>query len=103
MNKHFSVIASALLITGLSGCNVLRGESTPSQYVDDVALTTKIKADLVASDNVDALDVNVDVKNGRVTLSGYASNSAERARAVRVARGVDGVKSVNNRIEVKKN
>lgn len=102
MNKHYSLIACALLLTGVSGCNVLRGESTPSQYAGDVELTTKIKSDLLASGNVDGLDVNVDVKNGRVTLTGLASTAAERARAARVARAVDGVKSVTNRIEVKK-
>lgn len=104
MSKSCAAVAcAAVILAGVAGCNVLRGESTPSEYVDDVALTTKVKADLIDSKNVDALDVNVDVKDGRVTLTGWASNAQERTRAARVARNVSGVKSVDNQIELKKN
>ncbi|MGC4029364.1 MAG: BON domain-containing protein [Steroidobacteraceae bacterium] len=103
MTRKLPVLACVLLFGGLAGCNVLRGESTPSEYVDDVALTTKVKSDLLASKDVDGLDVNVDVKDGRVTLAGWATNAQERTRAARIARNVKGVKSVDNQIELKKN
>lgn len=86
----------------LSGCNVFRGQSTPGEYVDDVALTTKVKAELVDSSRVDALDVNVDSMNGRVTLKGWASTESEARAAGDIARRVDGVKSVDNQLQVKK-
>ena len=34
----------ALGMTGMTGCNVLRGQSTAGEYVDDATITTKIKA-----------------------------------------------------------
>lgn len=86
----------------LSGCNVFRGESTPGQYVDDVAITTKVKAKLLDSDNVDGLDVNVDSTNGKVTLSGWASSDAEARKATQLAREVEGVRSVDNQLKVKR-
>lgn len=98
-----AALAALMLGGGLAGCNVLRGQSTPSEYVDDVALTTKVKADLLESGRVDGLDVNVDVKDSRVTLTGWASSAAERNRAGQVARNVKGVKSVDNNIQIKRN
>jgi len=102
MNRKFLVTAMATLWVGVvGGCGVFQGGQTPSEYADDVSLTSKIKADLVDSDKVDALDVNVDVKNGNVTLSGYASTPAERDKATQVARNVSGVKSVDNNMTIK--
>jgi hyperosmotically inducible protein len=93
-----SVLAAAL---AGAGCNVFRGQSTPGQYVDDVAITSKVKADLLESHRVDGLDVNVDSLNGKVTLSGWASNQQEIRTAGEIARGVKGVKSVDNQLKVK--
>jgi len=86
----------------MSGCNVFRGQSTAGQYVDDVAITSKVKAELLESKRVDGLDVNVDSKNGRVTLRGWASSAAEAQTAGAIARDVEGVKSVDNQLEIKK-
>ena len=104
MNKirNAAVAATIAMTIGLTGCNVFRGQSTAGQYVDDVVITTDVKAKLLDSHKVDGLDVNVDSKNGYVTLHGYASNSAERAAAGSIARGVKGVKGVDNELELKK-
>jgi hypothetical protein len=53
------------------------------------------------SKKVDGLDVNVDVMNGKVKLTGWASSTAERAKATELARAVKGVKSVDNQIKLK--
>jgi hyperosmotically inducible periplasmic protein len=104
MNGKFKAMLGAAAISTLllgSGCNVFRGESTPGQYVDDVAITTKIKADMVDSKRVDAIDVNVDSANGRVKLSGFANTAAEIQAAGEIARSVKGVKSVDNQLKIK--
>lgn len=95
-------VLATVLVLGLTGCNVFRGQSTPGQYVDDVAITTKVKAELVDAKKVDAIDVNVDSKNGAVKLTGWASNLAEKSRAGSLAAKVEGVKSVDNQIQIKK-
>jgi osmotically-inducible protein OsmY len=102
--KNIRAIAVAgLLITGLAvtGCSVFRGQSTPGQYADDVAITAKVKSDLLDSKRVDGLDVNVDSANGRVRLSGWGSNATEIQTAGTIARRVEGVKSVDNQLKVK--
>lgn len=103
MNIVTKYAAAAALAASfaVSGCNVFRGQSTPGQYVDDVALTAEVKSKLAGSDRVDALDVNVDSMNGKVTLKGWASTPAEARAAGEIAREVDGVKSVDNQLQVK--
>lgn len=95
-------VAGVLIAVVASGCSVFRGQSTPAQYVDDVAITAKVKSDLLESHRVDGLDVNVDSANGRVRLSGWGSSAAEIQAAGSIARKVEGVKSVDNQLKIKK-
>lgn len=101
ISRLAAVAALTVALAGAAGCNVLRGQSTPGEYVDDVAITAQVKAELLESKRVDGLDVNVDSMNGRVTLSGWASSQAEARTAGEIARSVKGVKSVNNELKVK--
>jgi hyperosmotically inducible protein len=101
MKNIMATMVLAGVLAATAGCNVFRGESTPGEYVDDVAITTQVKYELLDSKKVDGLDVNVDVMNGRVKLTGWASSPAERAKATDLARAVKGVKSVDNQIKIK--
>jgi hyperosmotically inducible protein len=47
------------------------------------------------------LSIDVDTKNGVVTLNGSADKAGNADKAVALARGVDGVKSVQNNLTVK--
>ncbi|HEX2539463.1 MAG TPA: BON domain-containing protein [Caldimonas sp.] len=65
------------------------------------ALTAKVKAALLADPDVKGLQIDVDSRDGVVTLSGTLDSAANVARAQAIARGTDGVKSVENRLAVK--
>lgn len=69
--------------------------------IDDSVLTTKVKAALLADNQVKSTDISVETKQGEVLLSGFVDNEAQASRAIQVARGVDGVKNVNNKMSVK--
>lgn len=101
MRNIKATIVLACVLACAAGCNVLRGESTAGEYVDDVAITTAVKYELLESKKVDGLDVNVDVMDGKVKLTGWASGATERAKATELARAVKGVKSVDNQIKLK--
>ena len=101
MKNMKAMMVMACVLAGTAGCNVFRGESTAGEYVDDVAITTQVKYELLDSKKVDGLDVNVDVTNGKVKLTGWASSEAERLKATDLARAVKGVKSVDNQMKVK--
>ena len=69
--------------------------------VDDGAITAKVKTALLADPDVKGLRIDVDTKNGVVTLKGTADKSANRDRAVAIAKDTSGVKSVENQLVVK--
>jgi len=103
MNRFFKPAAAAMTVAiiMMSGCNVFRGQSTPGQYVDDVAITANVKSKLLDSGKVDGLDVNVDSTNGNVKLTGWASSPTEAKTAGDLARTVEHVKSVDNQLKIK--
>lgn len=60
----------------------------------DPGITTAVKSKLAADDTVKAYRIDVDTKDRVVTLSGQVDTAAAKARAVELARGVDGVRDV---------
>jgi len=92
---------TAVVLLTTSGCAVTRGQETTGAYIDDAALTTRIKARMIENEQVDANAIKVETLNGTVMLSGFAKSSVERSTAERIARGVNGVKAVKNEIAIR--
>lgn len=69
-----------------------------ANVVDNAALTTKVKAALLADELVKGTQINVDSSNGVVTLNGTVDNATHMQRAEQVARGVSGVTRVQNNL-----
>jgi osmotically-inducible protein OsmY len=69
--------------------------------LQDAEIVTKIKTGLAADKDLSALSIDVDSKDGEVTLSGTAPSSAAKARADAIAKNVKDVRKVHNRLEVK--
>ncbi len=69
--------------------------------IDDAAITAKVKTALVGEPGLKALQINVDTANGVVVLSGAVDTPQDLDRATQVAQAVQGVKSVDNRLNVK--
>jgi osmotically-inducible protein OsmY len=67
----------------------------------DTAITTKVKAGLVKEPNLDSLGIHVETEKGVVMLSGFVNSKEEADKAVKVAKGVDGVTRVKSAIKVK--
>ena len=70
-------------------------------YVEDTALTTKVKAALLGEKNLKSLPISVETTKGIVTLSGDVVSSAQIDQAVDVAKHVEGVKDVHNALTLK--
>lgn len=66
-----------------------------AEHVDDAWITTKVKSEMIANDEVKARDINVTTNEGVVVLTGTLRSKAERNRAVQIARDVKGVKRVD--------
>jgi hyperosmotically inducible periplasmic protein len=95
----FALLAGATVVT--TGCAVIRDQQTAGAYVDDVALTTAVKAKFVEDKTVDAGAIKVEALNGTVQLSGFAKSSAEKAQAEFLARNTKGVRQVKNDLLVR--
>lgn len=94
-----AVSAAALITT--TGCAVVRDQQTVGTYIDDAALTTRVKARFAEDKTVSALAINVETFKGVVQLSGFAKSAEERAAAERLARSTSGVQDVRNDILVR--
>jgi hyperosmotically inducible periplasmic protein len=68
----------------------------------DAALTASVKTKFAADPLVSALRIDVDTMDQVVTLNGEVKSEAEREQAVKLAREVEGVKSVNDRLTLMK-
>lgn len=99
------LIASITAVTlTLAGCGAMGGGAggtrTAGQVVDDATILTKIKAAYAADPDISALKINVDSEKGVVRLRGEVKSVALWRKAEDVARKVEGVKSVENRLIV---
>ena len=94
-----AALAGATILT--SGCAVVRGQETVGAYVDDVAITTAVKAKFVEDKTVDAGAIKVETLNGTVALSGFAKSNAEKSQAEYIARNTRGVREVRNSLTVR--
>jgi len=111
-NKLFIMtvsLAGALLI---SGCGKkeegpkpeapkTEAKTTVGTEIDDSAITTKVKSALLGDPDVKSFDIKVETRKGEVQLSGFVDTQVQMDRAVAVAKGVEGVKSVDNKMSLK--
>jgi hyperosmotically inducible protein len=74
---------------------------TVSAKVHDMAITASVSSELAKDTDLSALKIDVDTRDGKVTLSGPAPNAAAKEKATALAKGVKGVSSVDNKLVVK--
>lgn len=74
---------------------------TAGEYIDDSVITTKVKSAIFNEPGLKSAEINVETYKGVVQLSGFVRSQANINRAVEVARGVRGLKSVKNDMRVK--
>ena len=106
MKTSLKTLALAALCAGsvisfTGGCAGTSTKESTGEFVDDAAITTKVKAALVKDEIVKARDVNVETFKGRVQLSGFVENATQKTRAGELAGAVAGVTDVRNNIAVK--
>lgn len=99
--KNVPLFFVALLFSFLMGCASTPQQEGMGEYVDDVILTTKVKALIFNDNNLKSSEISVETFKGVVQLSGFVSSQAEIDRAVEVARSVSGVTSVKNDMRLK--
>ena len=77
------------------------GKTSMGTKLDDSVTTGKVKAALMDASDVKSGQINVETKAGIVQLSGFVDSTAMRDKAGEVAKGVSGVKEVQNVLVVR--
>jgi len=96
MNKgQFSRIARVTGLILVLASGLAKAADNPDAWV-----TMKTKVSLMTTEGVDTHDLNVDTVNGVVTLHGKVSTEAEKIKAEKIARGIEGAKEVKNLLQV---
>lgn len=95
--KTFLLSLLLLSAVGCAGGN----QDRPADYVSDSWITTKVKSSIAADPAVKATEVNVETLKGEVQLSGFVSSYAAMNKAVEIARGIQGVRTVKNDMRIK--
>jgi len=83
------------------GCAGSRTSDSTGQYVDDTAITTKVKSALLGDEAVKSFEIKVETFKGVVQLSGFVDTEDQRAAATRDAMAVGGVKDVKDNLTLK--
>jgi hyperosmotically inducible periplasmic protein len=103
--KQLNAIALGLAVAfgtaQFAGCASQPTSRSTGRYLDDAAITAKVKRALVGNPDVSALDVHVTTYRGVVQLSGFVDNASQVQKAEQLARSINGVKDVRNDVQVK--
>lgn len=102
MTKIITRIALFVALTAaVSACSSTKTSESPGQFIDNAAITTKVKAAIMDDADLKVLQIHVVTYKDTVQLSGFVDNAKMISRADSVVRSVDGVKSVQNDLIVK--
>jgi len=101
-NMFIRCFVLMMLIASLVACASTSKQEGAGEYIDDSVITTKVKSLLAADDFLKSFEISVETYKGIVQLSGFVDSQKAVDKAGEIARGVKGVKSVKNNLNVKK-
>ena len=99
--RGFGILVLAIVLASVWGCGSTATKEGTGEYVDDSVITTKVKTAIFNDSSLKVNEINVETFKGVVQLSGFVRAQADIDKAVQVARGVAGVKSVKNDMRIK--
>ena len=100
-SKYLSALFLSLTLLTAVGCASTSKSEGTGEYVDDVMITSKVKAAILGESTLKSAEINVETFKGVVQLSGFVTSQAAASKAVELARAVKGVSSVKNDMRIK--
>ena len=95
------LLISLVLVVSVAGCAGGKTYESTGEYLDDSAITTKVKTSILADSKLKTLQISVETFKGIVQISGFVDSLDQSNRAAEVTRKVNGVKMVHNHLIVK--
>ena len=99
--KNIPLFLVTIALIFMVSCSSTPKSESAGEYFDDSVITTRVKAAILAEDTLKVSEINVETFKGVVQLSGFVAQRGDASTAVKVAKGVKGVKSVKDDIRVK--
>lgn len=99
--KRINLLCLTVMLAFALGCAATSTREGTGGYIDDSAITAKVKSGLLGEPNLNSNDIQVETFKGVVQLSGFVSSTAQINTAVGVTRKVQGVKDVRSNMVVK--
>ena len=99
--KRCTPLFIAALLLFAQGCASTDTRESTGEYLDDSVITTKVKTAIFSEPSLKVLQIHVDTHRNVVQLSGSVDTSSQMFKAVELARGVGGVRSVRNDMKVR--
>lgn len=93
-------VASVVSFSAVAGNHNTSDNNNWSESAKDAWIDGKAEATLLFNGNLDSFDINTDVKNGEVTLTGKVESDVDRKLAEELVMGIKGVTSVDNELTV---
>jgi osmotically-inducible protein OsmY len=102
MSKHRAsrILTLSAFVVMMALSPLAFGEGA-GQYIDDAAITAKVKAALMSDSQLKATQVKVETTQGSVQLTGMVNTKDQESEAVHAANKIDGVKSVEDLLTVR--
>lgn len=101
IGRLVAVLFLAMALLSVLGCAATDTRQAPGEYFDDSVITAKVKTAIFNDPELKVMEIKVETFRGEVQLSGFVSSQDAAKRAVEVTRGVAGVTSVKNDMQVK--
>lgn len=77
-----------------------KSDTSLKTEISDSVITTKVKSALIKDSGLESLDIKVETHKGEVQLSGFVHNQNQIDRALEIARKVEGVEQVDNKMDI---
>jgi len=101
IGKYVSAFFLAIAMVTAVGCAGTPKTESTGEYVDDTAITTKVKSAIFSEPTLKSAEINVETFKGTVQLSGFVNSQADINKAIALTRAVGGVKNVKNDMRLK--
>ncbi len=97
-----TLILTSILALTLTSCSSTSTTESTSEYVDNAAITTKVKSKLVSNDIMSASNIEVESYKGTVILAGFVKTEEEKEKALDIAEKTKGVNEVKDALFLRK-
>ena len=98
--KRTGILLMFTMLLGTGCATTHEMFASTGEFFADTGITTRVKKAIYSEPELKVMNIHVSTDEGVVKLGGTVKSRSERAKAIQVARKVEGVKSVKSELQV---